>query len=77
MATYSVTLVAFFVIVVPSGALWGDISGPFWIWVTVLLAFAALQNGLDKLAMAPRKPWGPLVCVRTTILGMPEGDLPA
>lgn len=42
LGTYLVTLVAFFVIVVPSGALWGDIDGSFWVWLTVLLVFAAL-----------------------------------
>nr|WP_232842363.1 Ig-like domain-containing protein [Terrimesophilobacter mesophilus] len=46
IGTYVLTLVAFFVIVVPSGALWGDISGPFWIWLVVLLAFAALCIGV-------------------------------
>lgn len=45
IATYLVALVAFFVIVVPSGALWGDIRGPFWIWLTVLLVFAAVCVG--------------------------------
>ncbi len=45
LGTYLVALVAFFVVVVPSGALWGDIRGPFWIWLAVLLAFAALCVG--------------------------------
>jgi hypothetical protein len=45
LGTYLLALVAFFVIVVPSGALWGDIEGPFWIWLAVLLAFAALCVG--------------------------------
>lgn len=46
IGTYVLTLLAFFVIVVPSGALWGDISGPFWIWLAVLLVFAALCIGV-------------------------------
>lgn len=46
LGTYLVALVAFFAIVVPSGALWGDIQGPFWIWLAVLLAFAALCVGV-------------------------------
>lgn len=46
LGTYLVALVAFFAVVVPSGALWGDIQGPFWIWLTVLLAFAALCVGV-------------------------------
>lgn len=39
-------LIAFFVIVVPSGALWGGIDGPFWIWLVVVLAFATLCIGI-------------------------------
>lgn len=46
LGTYLVALVAFFTIVVPSGALWGDIRGPFWIWLAVVLAFAALCVGV-------------------------------
>ncbi|GAA3739195.1 hypothetical protein GCM10022239_13440 [Leifsonia bigeumensis] len=46
LGTYLVALVAFFAVVVPSGALWGDIQGPFWIWLAVLLAFAALCVGV-------------------------------
>lgn len=44
--SYLVVLVAFFVIVVPSGTLWGGIQGPFWIWLTILLAFAAVCVGV-------------------------------
>ena len=43
--SYLVVLVAFFVIVVPSGTLWGGIQGPFWIWLTILLIFAAACVG--------------------------------
>ncbi|MCB1282079.1 MAG: hypothetical protein KDB18_11210, partial [Salinibacterium sp.] len=46
LGTYLVTLIAFFVIVVPSGALWGGIDGPFWVWLIVLLAFATLCVGV-------------------------------
>ncbi len=46
LATYLVTLVAFFTIVVPSGALWGEINGPFWAWLAIVLAFAALCIGV-------------------------------
>ncbi len=46
LGSYLVALIAFFVIVVPSGALWGDIDGSFWIWLTVLLVFAALCVGV-------------------------------
>jgi Bacterial Ig-like domain len=46
LGTYLVTLLAFFVIVVPSGALWGGIDGPFWVWLGVLVAFAALCVGV-------------------------------
>jgi hypothetical protein len=46
LGTYLLAVLAFFVIVVPSGALWGDISGPFWIWLTVLLVFAAVCVGV-------------------------------
>lgn len=42
LCTYTAVLISFFVIVVPSGALWGDIDGNFWIWLTVLLVFAAV-----------------------------------
>ena len=45
LGTYLVALAAFFTIVVPSGALWGDIRGPFWIWLAVVLTFAALCVG--------------------------------
>ncbi len=44
--TYLVALVAFFLIVLPSGQLWGQIDGPFWIWLTVLLVFAAVCVGV-------------------------------
>lgn len=44
--TYMITLVAFFTIVVPSGALWGGIDGPFWVWLAVLVAFAAVCVGV-------------------------------
>ena len=44
--SYLVALVAFFIIVVPSGQLWGDIQGPFWAWLTVLLVFAAVCVGI-------------------------------
>ncbi|MEO7349288.1 MAG: FGLLP motif-containing membrane protein [Terrimesophilobacter sp.] len=40
LATYTAALMAFFVIVVPSGALWGEISESFWVWLIVLIAFA-------------------------------------
>ncbi len=46
LATYLVALIAFFVIVVPSGALWGGIDGSFWVWLAVLLTFAALCIGV-------------------------------
>jgi hypothetical protein len=46
LGTYTAALISFFVIVVPSGALWGDIDGTFWIWLTVLLVFAALCIGI-------------------------------
>lgn len=52
LGTYLVTLVAFFVVVVPSGALWGDIRGPFWLWITVFLVFAALCVGVFLLSRA-------------------------
>ena len=29
----------------PSGELWGDIQGPFWVWLTVLSMFAAVCVG--------------------------------
>ncbi len=45
LATYAVTLIAFFVIVVPSGALWGSIDGSFWFWLAVLLVFAGVCFG--------------------------------
>ena len=45
ISTYLVALVAFFVVVVPSGELWGDIQGPFWVWLTVLSMFAAVCVG--------------------------------
>nr|WP_232842362.1 FGLLP motif-containing membrane protein [Terrimesophilobacter mesophilus] len=44
--TYLVSLVAFFLIVLPSGQLWGQIDGPFWIWATVLFVFAAVCVGV-------------------------------
>lgn len=44
--TYLVALVAFFLIVLPSGQLWGQIDGPFWIWLTVLVVFAAVCVGV-------------------------------
>ena len=46
LGTYLVTLVAFFTIVVPSGALWGEINGPFWVWLAIVLAFAAVCVGV-------------------------------
>lgn len=45
LGTYVAALIAFFVIVVPSGALWGGINGSFWVWLGVLLAFAAVCFG--------------------------------
>jgi|GEM_PF-3914606 len=46
IGSYLLTLIAFFVILVPSGALWGDIDETFWAWAIVLLAFAALCIGV-------------------------------
>lgn len=37
---YGVVLIAFFVIVVGSGGLWGDINQPLWIWMIVFAIFS-------------------------------------
>lgn len=37
---YGVVLIAFFVIVVGSGGLWGDIEQPLWIWLIVFAIFS-------------------------------------
>lgn len=47
VGAYLLTLIAFFVIMVPSGALWGDVAESVWGWLAVLVGFAAVSIGVS------------------------------